>query len=121
VALGVGDADALAVALFEAEADAEGFEVLVAVGFAVFVEVDLGVAVFVAAGVAVFVAAGVAVFVAVGVALVVLGVIPSPVPIAFWLDDNCGGVIARTAPNPPRVPPAINTMRFISVLSPAYL
>jgi hypothetical protein len=28
--------------------------------------------------------------------------------------DNCGGVIARTAPRPPTVPPAISSARFIS-------
>jgi len=30
--------------------------------------------------------------------------------------DNCGGVIAKTAPRPPKVPPAISNPRFISCL-----
>jgi hypothetical protein len=62
------------------------------------------------------------VFVATGVAELVVvttatGVEPpiGPLPIAKdSLDENCGGVIAMTAPRPPKVPPAINNARFIS-------
>jgi hypothetical protein len=49
------------------------------------------------------------------------GLIPVPVelvtaPPAIFisLELNCGGVIAKTAPRPPTVPPAINNARFIS-------
>jgi hypothetical protein len=37
------------------------------------------------------------------------------------VDANCGGVIARTAPRPPTVPPAINSARFILELSLPFL
>jgi hypothetical protein len=62
----------------------------------------------------VFIATGVAEFVAVATAV---GVEPpiGALPIAKdSVDENCGGVIAMTAPRPPKVPPAINNARFIS-------
>ena len=44
--------------------------------------------------------------------------IPPPATLIPWLDVNCGGVIAKTAPRPPTVPPTINSARFIS--APSY-
>jgi hypothetical protein len=44
-------------------------------------------------------------------------VVPIAVPPAMLIElvvDNCGGVIANTAPRPPTVPPAISSARFIS-------
>jgi hypothetical protein len=44
-------------------------------------------------------------------------VIPIAEPPAMLIElvvDNCGGVIANTAPRPPTVPPAISSARFIS-------
>jgi hypothetical protein len=44
-------------------------------------------------------------------------VIPIAEPPAMFIElvvDNCGGVIANTAPRPPTVPPAISSARFIS-------
>jgi hypothetical protein len=38
-------------------------------------------------------------------------VAPNPTP-----EPNCGGVIDKTAPRPPTVPPAINTARFMPYL-----
>jgi hypothetical protein len=79
-----------------------------------------GVAFFV---VLVLVGAEVADFVASGVLLVLatavgVGALIAPPPIAKEsVDENCGGVIAMTAPRPPRVPPAINNARFISTAS----
>jgi hypothetical protein len=61
-----------------------------------------------------FVATGVGESVAVTTAV---GVEPpiGALPIAKdSVDENCGGVIAMTAPRPPKVPPAINNARFIS-------
>ena len=43
--------------------------------------------------------------------------IPAPMPAVLEV-ENCGGVIAITAPSPPRVPPAINSARFISYPHP---
>jgi hypothetical protein len=66
----------------------------------------------------VFVATGVAEAVAVAVAA---GVTPpiAPLPIAKdSVEESCGGVIAMTAPRPPKVPPAINNVRFISYPHP---
>ena len=43
--------------------------------------------------------------------------VPSAAPPAMFippLELSCGGVIAKTAPSPPTVPPAINNARFIS-------
>jgi hypothetical protein len=42
---------------------------------------------------------------------------PAPICVAIPAElvvENCGGVIAITAPSPPIVPPAINNARFIS-------
>jgi hypothetical protein len=47
----------------------------------------------------------------------VLPAIPSAAPPAMFmppLELSCGGVIAKTAPRPPTVPPAIKSARFIS-------
>jgi hypothetical protein len=44
-------------------------------------------------------------------------VAPIAEPPAMFIElvvDNCGGVIANTAPRPPTVPPAISSARFIS-------
>ena len=44
-------------------------------------------------------------------------VVPIADPPAMLIElvvDNCGGVIANTAPRPPTVPPAISSARFIS-------
>jgi hypothetical protein len=44
-------------------------------------------------------------------------VVPIAEPPAMLIElvaDNCGGVIANTAPRPPTVPPAISSARFIS-------
>jgi hypothetical protein len=37
-----------------------------------------------------------------------------PAMLIVLVADNCGGVIANTAPRPPTVPPAISSARFIS-------
>jgi hypothetical protein len=66
---------------------------------------------------AVLVALGVDV--ALGVAAV--GILAPGISLTVDVDVSCGGVIARTAPRPPTVPPAINRARFISELSRAYL
>jgi hypothetical protein len=49
------------------------------------------------------------------------GAISKPVERVDWLAVSCGGVMARTAPRPPTVPPAIKSARFISLLSPSNL
>jgi hypothetical protein len=92
-------------------------------------EVGAAVAALVAAAVApgddFFVATGYALFVATVAPEAIEGddeadaLIPvpvEPIPPAMFksLELNCGGVIARTAPRPPTVPPAINNARFIS-------
>jgi hypothetical protein len=113
------------------------------VAAAVGVELFVGatVAALVAAAVAALVAAAlvdapdVAFFVATGFAAFVATVVPEaieddddadalvPVPVELATappaifkspELNCGGVIAKTAPRPPTVPPAINNARFIS-------
>ena len=99
------------------------------------VGVELFVGATVAALVAAAVAPGVAFLVATGFALFVATVVPEaievddeadalvPVPVELVTappaifkspELNCGGVIAKTAPRPPTVPPAINNARFIS-------
>jgi hypothetical protein len=47
-------------------------------------------------------------------ALVLTEPIAAPPAIFNPPEDNCGGVIASTAPRPPTEPPAINSARFIS-------
>jgi hypothetical protein len=49
------------------------------------------------------------------------GAISKPVERFDWFAVSCGGVMARTAPKPPTVPPAIKSARFISLLSPSNL
>lgn len=46
-------------------------------------------------------------------------VVPTALPEgrASSVEPNCGGVIANTAPRPPSVPPAMSSVRFISVPS----
>jgi hypothetical protein len=102
VGAGAGAADCVAVALALADAVALEVAVAPAVGFAV--AFDDGAA-FVGAGVAPgFVTAP--------------PEAPTPSEPLRELTDvvevNCGGVIAKTAPSPPTVPPAIRKMRFIS-------
>jgi hypothetical protein len=101
VGVGVGAADCVADALAEALAVALEPAVAPLVGFAVAFEVG-------AAFDAVGVAAG---FVTVPPA------VPTPSePESELLDVvavNCGGVIAKTAPSPPTVPPAISNARFM--------
>jgi len=41
----------------------------------------------------------------------------APASAEILLDPNCGGVIERTAPRPPTVPPAINNARFMPYTS----
>jgi hypothetical protein len=62
---------------------------------------------------------GLGVELALGVAAV--GKLAPGISLTVDVDVSCGGVIARTAPRPPTVPPAINKMRFIPELSRAYL
>jgi hypothetical protein len=96
-----------------ADADLLGDAFLVGVGFLVAV-VELPA---LGAGVEATVAAGVA-----EVLASVEGVkVPPPIPVADSDDVNVGGVIERTAPRLPTVPPAINSALFISALSPSYL
>ena len=93
------------------------------VGFFVGVFVGVFVAFFVGVVVAFFVDAGV------GVAAGVTGVVvppesdveppPSAVPVPSAnpvVAPNCGGVIERTVPRPPMVPPAIKKKRLISIV-----
>ena len=110
---------------------------VVAAGVGVELFVGATVAALVGATVAALVAAAVApdedFFVATGFALLVATVVPEaideddeadalisvpvePIPPAMFKSPelNCGGVIAKTAPRPPTVPPAINNARFIS-------
>jgi hypothetical protein len=49
------------------------------------------------------------------------GAISKPVERVDWFAVSCGGVMARTAPRPPTVPPAIKSARFIYELSPSNL
>jgi len=104
----------VAVGVGAAVATAPEFELLLAV--AAGVADVLAVAFFVAFVLAlVLVAAGVGELVTVDVAIAV-GVDPAiagPPSAKDSVDENCGGVIAMTAPRPPRVPPAINNARFI--------
>ena len=92
------------------------------VGFFVGVFVGVFVAFFVGVVVAFFVDAGV------GVAAGVTGVVvppesdveppPSAVPVPSAnpvVDPNCGGVMERTAPRPPMVPPAIKKKRLLNI------
>ena len=86
------------------------------VAFALAFEVAFVATLFVAAGVAACVAAGVAACVAAAV-VTVPPVVGPPSELESELADvvelNCGGVIAKTAPRPPTVPPAINNARFM--------
>ena len=103
VATGVGVGEVVAVA------DGEAVVVAAAVAFAVAVAFFVAVAVALFAGAALLVAAGVGLFVCVAAAVVVdaTGETPMLVPSEVSLDDNCGGVMASTAPKLPTVPPAI--------------
>jgi hypothetical protein len=80
---------------------------------------------FVAVAAALFVAAAVADGVTLCVAAGVDAAGAAPPPGNAIGDDcvevNVGGVTAKTAPNPPTVPVAINNARFISVPSLTYL
>jgi hypothetical protein len=111
VAAGVGDAAADFVAA------GVGSVVFVEVAFALLVATDVFVVV------ALLVAAGAGAVVVAGAASVVepTGAMPPPRVAVLSEDVNCGGVMARTAPRPPTVPPAINSARFISLLSLSYL
>ena len=100
----------------------DGFGVVTGAG--VFVGVLVGVLVGVFVGVFVGFLVGVAVAlpveVGVGEASGVAVVPPAsepPVPSANpVVDPNCGGVIERTAPRPPTVPPAIKKKRLVSIV-----
>jgi hypothetical protein len=61
----------------------------------------------------VFVATGVAELVVVATATGDEAAIAGPPRAKGSVDENCDGVIAMTAPRPPKVPPAINNARFI--------
>jgi hypothetical protein len=93
-----------------AVATAPEFELLlvVAAGFA-----DLLAVAFLVEVAFVLVAAGVGESVAVATAVGVEAAIVPPPIAKDSVDENCGGVIAMTAPRPPKVPPAINNARFI--------
>jgi hypothetical protein len=109
VAVGVGSAVATAPEFELLLAVAAGVADLLAVAFLVAFVVAL-----------VLVAAGVGESVAVDVAIAV-GVDPpiaGPPRAKDSVDENWGGVIAMTAPRPPKVPPAINNARFISYPHP---
>ena len=107
-------------------ADGAGVADLVAAGEVAAGEVAaaallLGVADFVATGLFVSVA-GEALFVATGAAdgdsdvvvvVVAAGAISEPRDSVLSEEVSCGGVIAKTAPSPPTVPPAINSARFM--------
>jgi hypothetical protein len=92
---------------------------------AVVVEEDDAVAFFVAVAVgagvfAAWVAAGAGV-VAVVVVVEVVGLPPSNFPPVDDAVPNCGGVMDRTAPRPPMVPPAISITLFAPMnTSPLY-
>jgi hypothetical protein len=60
---------------------------------------------------------GLGVELALGVAAV--GILAPGISLTVDVDVSCGGVIARTAPRPPRVPPAINKMRVSCLNYPA--
>jgi hypothetical protein len=66
----------------------------------------------------VFVATGVTESVAVTTAAGAEAPIAGPPRAKGSVDANWGGVIAMTAPRPPKVPPAINNARFISYPHP---
>lgn len=111
VAAGVG------VAVAEAVADAEELAVAAAVAFVVADLVAVAFLVVTGFDVALFDGAAAVVLVAAGVddAEAVeppIAPIPAPMPAVSEV-VNCGGVIAMTAPSPPKVPPAINSARFI--------
>ena len=111
VGAGAGAADCVADALALADAVAVALEVAVAPAVGFPVAFDDGAA-FVGAGVAPgFVTAP--------------PEVPTPREPVRELDEvvdvNCGGVIAKTAPRPPTVPPAISNARFMGQLSPQFL
>jgi hypothetical protein len=112
VAAGVGDAAAA-----DFVAAGVGSVVFVEVAFALLVATDVFVVV------ALLVEAGAGAVVLAGTVSVVVptGAMPPPRVAALSEDVNCGGVMASTAPRPPTVPPAINSARFISLLSLSYL
>jgi hypothetical protein len=102
-------------------ADGVGDALCVAAGEVVAAALLLGVALFVATGLLVSVT-GEALFVATGAAdgdsdvvvvVVVAGAISEPRDNVLSEEVSCGGVIAKTAPSPPTVPPAINNARFM--------
>jgi hypothetical protein len=109
--VGVGEVDFVVVAAGVADCVAADF---VAVEFALLVAADdfAGVALCVAAGAVV--AASVVVF-DTGAA----GAAPTESEVSE--EPSWGGVMARTAPRPPTVPPAISNARFMSLLSPLHL
>ena len=110
VGVGVG----VGVALFVGDGAGAALLVGVGVGVAFFVAVAFGVADLVAAGAVDLVAAGVgAEVVAAGAGVVPVDDPPDKPPEADVLVPNCGGVMARTAPNEPRVPTPMSTPRFI--------
>jgi hypothetical protein len=82
-----------------------GFELVVAllVGFVVCFGVPVALGVETALGVA------------------AVGILAPGISLTVDVDVSCGGVIAKTAPRPPTVPPVINKMRFMPELSRAYL
>jgi hypothetical protein len=90
------------------------FEVCVAAAFALFVGVDVGFAFVVATALVVGALDAVGASTGAGIAA------PTE-PLAEEVAEICGGVIARTAPRPPTVPPAINNERFMPLLSLAFL
>jgi hypothetical protein len=109
VAAGVGLAVALCVAA------GVGSALFVAVAFALLLAAEL------LAGAALSVAAGAAAGDWVAVEAFATGAIPAPRDAVLSEEVSCGGVIAKTAPSPPTVPPAINSARFMPLLSLSYL
>jgi hypothetical protein len=110
VALGVGVGEVDFVVVASGDADFVAAAVFVDVEFALLVAVEdfAGAVLCVVAGAVV--AASVVVF-ETGAA----GAVPIEREVSE--EPSWGGVIARTAPSPPTVPPAINNARFISLLS----
>jgi hypothetical protein len=82
------------------------FLLVVVAGGATGVGFELAVALLVGFALCIGVLAALGAFVALGI--LVPGLTPT-----VEVDEICGGVIAKTAPRPPTVPPAINNERLI--------
>jgi hypothetical protein len=116
------------VGVAEADAVACGDSVSVVAAALFVAAAALFVAAAVLVGVALLVAEalgdGLLLEVAAGAAVVVFAAGIAAVPPIETPDSDeviCGGVMARTAPSPPTVPPAINSARFMPLLSLSYL